>query len=411
MDKETALLGFIDKMEQMVQFQDKIDISSTINQIWKGFSAEIQNHIMVDVCALILVDEETNEFKLKISEPEDKEFICQKEVEYQIECGMFSWIIHRRKPAIIPSFVFKNRKSILMLPLSTVKRTHGAVLVLTPLQESAVTQENLRLLGMLAKQCSLVMENSILYHNVRKEHLALQEAQAQILQAEKMASIGRLTAGASHEILNPLSVISGHIQLMLMDNNMCNNIGKPLNIIQSQTNRISNIVNGMGQFAGYMNLKKTRTDLSELIDEFIASVKNELNEHHVEISADYPLGLPPIMGEKQSLIKVFQSLVSNSIDAMPQGGKISIHVTIENGNIRIKRTGNYIKIHFKDTGIGIPAKNLPRIYDPFFTSKDKACRTGLGLSLAYGVIDNHTGVIQAESVEKQGTTIFIYLPI
>lgn len=411
MDSETALLNFVDKMEQMVQFQDKIDISSTIDQIWKGFLTEIQNHVKVDVCAMILVDEETKEFKLKIAEPEEKEFICQKEVEYQIECGMFSWIIYRRKPAIIPSFVFRNRKSILMLPLSTVKRTIGAVLVLTPMQESSVTQENMRLLGMLAKQCSLVMENSILYSNLRKEHMALQEAQAQILQAEKMASIGRLTAGASHEILNPLSVISGHIQLMMMDNNMCNHMGKSLNIIESQTSRISNIVNGMGQFAGYMNLKKTKIDLNALMEEFVLSAKYECNARHVGIIADYHLGLPAVMGEEQSLKKVFQSLLSNSMDAMPEGGKISINVTIENGNIRIKKPGNYVKIHFKDSGIGIPAKHLPRIFDPFFTTKDKDYKTGLGLSLAYGVIDNHGGVILVESDENQGATVYIYLPI
>ena len=411
MDKETALINFIDKIEQITQFQDKIDISSTIVQIWRGLLNEIRNYIVIDVCAMFVVDDETGEFKLELTDPEGKEFICQKEIEYQIECDMFSWIIQRRKPAIIPSFLFKNQKSIVMLPISTLKRTIGVVMVLTPLEQSAITQENLRLLGMLSKQCSLLMENSILYNNVREEHRALQEAQAQILQAEKMASIGRLTSGASHEIFNPLNIISGHIQLLQMDAQINNHIEKPLNIIKSQTDRISNIVNGMRQFASYVEFKKTKIDIGEMITQFVFSVKPDLNKRNIDITIDHDHTIPVIMGDPEKLKKLFDFLLSNSIDAMPEGGQISITTTIENGSVLIDKPGNFLKIHFHDTGIGIPEENRSKVFEPFFTTKDKTCKTGLGLSLAYGIVDNHGGAMDVVSEVNKGTTIFIYLPL
>ena len=411
MDKETALINFIDKIEQITQFQDKIDISSTIAQIWRGLLNEIRNYIVIDVCAMFVVDDETGEFKMELTEPEGKEFICQKEIEYQIECDMFSWIIQRRKPAIIPSFVFKNQKSIVMLPISTLKRTIGVVMVLTALEQSAITQENIKLLGMLSKQCSLLMENSILYNNVREEHRALQEAQAQILQAEKMASIGRLTSGASHEILNPLNIISGHIQLLQLDQKINDHIEKPLNIIKGQTDRITNIVNGMRKFASYAEFNKTKINIGNLITQFVFSVKADLNKRNIDISVDYDHKMPSVMGDPEKLQKLFDFLLSNSIDAMPEGGRISIMTTIENGSVLINKPGNFFKINFQDTGVGISEENQPKVFEPFFTTKDKSCRTGLGLSLSYGIVDNHGGAIDVISEVNHGTTILIYLPL
>jgi hypothetical protein len=125
-----AVLEFTDKMEQLSQFQDKIDIPSNISQIWRVFLDDIRNSIKVEVCGLFLVDENTHEFVLTNASPEDKGPICQKEIDYQIECGMFSWIINRRQPALIPSFAFKDKKTIVMLPLSTVKRTLGVAFVI-----------------------------------------------------------------------------------------------------------------------------------------------------------------------------------------------------------------------------------------------------------------------------------------
>ena len=179
-EKRNALVELIDKIEQLGQFQDRIDFPANIRQIWRVFFGDLKNLIEVDMCALFMVDDDTHEFALRYVTPEDKRSICQKEINFQIECGTFSWIINRRQPALIPSLVFENDISIIMLPLTSTKRTLGVVLLLTPIQENHITQENVKLLTMLSKQYSLVMENTILYERLRKKHSSLERANGEI---------------------------------------------------------------------------------------------------------------------------------------------------------------------------------------------------------------------------------------
>jgi diguanylate cyclase (GGDEF)-like protein len=179
-ENQHALLALIEKMERLNQFQDKIDTPSNIGQIWDVFVAEFKNLIVVDVCALFLVDKDTHEFVLNNVSPKDQGSVCQREVDLQIDGGMFSWIINRRQPALIPSLVFKGNKSIIMLPLTTSRRTLGVVLVVTPIKESSITQEDLKLVTILLKQCSLVMENTLLYEHLREEHDSLHQANKEI---------------------------------------------------------------------------------------------------------------------------------------------------------------------------------------------------------------------------------------
>lgn len=409
--KQIAFLDFIDKMEQVGQFQDKVDISSTINHIWDAFVDELRNFITIDACALFWVDEKTHEFVLRSAYPEKKSDLFQQEVEYQIECDMFSWIINRRIPALIPSFVFKNQKSIIMLPLSTIKRTIGVVSVLTSIAESLITQENLKLLTMLARQCSLVMENSILYNTLKTKHHALERARDQIVNSEKMASIGRLTAGASHEILNPLTVISGQIQLMRMKSELNEDMLNFLNIVDGQTNRIAGIINGLAQFSKNGNLQKEKLDLNNMMEEFIQSTQQKLEVSDIKLVKNCASPLPPISGNKKKLMEVLSHLLSNATDAMPEGGVIIISMQEEKENTGLETDRECIKISFKDNGIGIETEDLAKVMDPFFTTKSKASRTGLGLSLCYGIIQDHGGTMKVLSRKGKGTEVLIYLPV
>ena len=180
-ESHTALIELIDKIEQLGQFQDKVEFPASIQRIWKAFLEDVRNLIAVNGCALFMVEETTQEFVLTHVSPKDFTAAFQKEIDAQIEFGIFPVILKRRQPSITPPLGFGNNQTMVMLPLTTVKRTLGMVMVLTPLQESQVTQENMRLLSVLAKQCSLVMENSILYENLRKEKESLEEANKKIL--------------------------------------------------------------------------------------------------------------------------------------------------------------------------------------------------------------------------------------
>jgi len=405
-----AVLEFIDKMEQISQFQDKIDVPSDINQIWKVFFDDIQNLIEVEVCALFLVDEDTHEFVLNSVSHQDKGSICEKEIDFQIESGIFSWIINRRNPAIIPSLVFKNEKTIIMLPLSTIRRTMGVVLALTPIKESSITRESIKLLKMLAKQCSLVMENTFLHEHLRKKHESLQEAQAQIVQAEKLSSIGRLTSGACHEMLNPLHIISGYIQLLSMDRDLNPNLSKKLSAIQEQSERMAKIVRNLSQFSLKSTPSKGEVRINDLLENVLCLVEYEPKFNNIEIIKEFDQNLPPIMGDKEKLSPVFFNLLSNARDSMPQGGTLKISTGVLAGNNRLLGKSDFIEIKFQDTGCGIPDENINKIFDPFFTTKESKDRTGLELSLSYRIIQDHGGTISVKSKVNKGTEFIICLP-
>ncbi len=201
-EKRIALIELIEKIERLGQFQDRIDFPSSVNQIWTAFLADAQNLIEIEVCALFLVSETNNEFALKYTVPENKAKHCRKEIDLQIECGIFSWIINRRQPALIPALAFDKEKSIVMLPLSTVKRTLGVVLILTPIQESFITHEKMKLLTILTKEFSLVMENNRLVERLRKKQLSLEKANNEIKLLSRTDSLtGCYNRGYINELL------------------------------------------------------------------------------------------------------------------------------------------------------------------------------------------------------------------
>ena len=175
-----AILDFIDQMEQLTQLQNKIDITSNITEIWGVFLEYIPNLIDVETCALFLVDENSHEFVLKKVSPKEDAVVCQREIDFQIECGTFSWIINRGQPAVVLPMALKEKNTVIILPLCTVKKTLGVIMIATSIEQSSITQENIRLLTMLARQYALVIENALLYDNLRKEHTALEKANAEI---------------------------------------------------------------------------------------------------------------------------------------------------------------------------------------------------------------------------------------
>jgi K+-sensing histidine kinase KdpD len=180
-DSQTTLIELIDKIEQLGQFQDRVEFPATVERIWEAFLKDARNLIDIEGCALFLVGDPSQGFALSQAQPAGEGAAYRKEIEAQIEYGIFPWVLKRRQPALTPSFTLAQARSVIMLPLATAKSTLGMVLVVTALQESLVTQEKMRLLAVLSRQCSLVMENSVLYDKLRRDNASLEEANKKIL--------------------------------------------------------------------------------------------------------------------------------------------------------------------------------------------------------------------------------------
>ncbi|WP_028323861.1 GAF domain-containing sensor histidine kinase [Desulfatirhabdium butyrativorans] len=409
-----AILEFVDRMEEISQLQDRVDITSNISQIWKVFLEEIRRVLRMDGCVLFLVDDATQEFVLKNAAPLGIGETAKSEVDLQIECGMFAWVIKRRKPALVPALAFKNNKTLVMLPLVTIRHILGMVVIVTSVDESLITHENMRLLGMLAKQWALVMENFLLYDRLRQEHEFFQRAQHQILQAEKMASIGRLTAGASHEILNPLNILSGNVQLLQMMIDPSDEKKKRyLDVVQEQVERIAGIINSLYRFSRPTESKQGLFSVNEVIGRVVNLFDHEKRHDHIQWNLRLAEHLPQVQGNPDSIAQVFVILFSNARDAMPNGGTLEVETQLvrdEEGGLDGNAKG-HLSIRISDTGIGIPEEHIRKIFDPFFTTKTQGNGTGLGLSVAYGIIQEHGGSITVESKPNQGSTFTMTLPL
>jgi two-component system NtrC family sensor kinase len=226
------------------------------------------------------------------------------------------------------------------------------------------------------------------------------EEQLQI--SEKMASIGLLAAGVAHEVNTPLTGISSFTQMLLESAQPEDPSRKVLEKIERQTFRAAKIVNGLLNLARPAQVDSGPVDLHAVLNDVLSLLEHQFRTGRIQVRKELGESAPIVQGIEYKLQQVFLNLFLNARDAMPSGGWLSI-VT------RIGRDGAAVEI--ADTGSGIPAEQLSRIYDPFYTTKAIGKGTGLGLSITYGIIQEHGGTITCDSVVGQGTRFTLRLPL
>jgi PAS domain S-box-containing protein len=226
----------------------------------------------------------------------------------------------------------------------------------------------------------------------------------ELSQASKDASLGRLTAGVSHEIGNPLASISSLVQelveLKMEAPDDMEFQSTSLKTINSHLERIARIVRSLGDFARISSQEKTPSRLTEILERTIDLVKYDKRSKNIEFILDVE-EVPLVKINPDQIQQVFLNISLNALDAMPDGGTF---------NIAIKKNGSFVETIFTDTGAGIDRDVLDRIFDPFFTTKPFGKGTGLGLSICYGIIKDHNGDITVKSSRGRGTTFSIKLP-
>jgi two-component system, NtrC family, sensor kinase len=212
--------------------------------------------------------------------------------------------------------------------------------------------------------------------------------QEQLIQSQKMESIGKLAGGVAHEINTPLGIILGYAQLLLEDTPREAQANSDLKIIEKQAKVCRKIVSDLLGFSRQHERQVEQMDLNDSILEAVSLVQHTFSLNGVTIHTELGDGLPMLMGDREKFMQVWMNLLDNALDAMPQGGAITI---------RTLRSGGLIRVSFADTGTGISEENLKKIFDPFFSTKEVGKGTGLGLSVSFGIIEGHGGKIWAES--------------
>jgi two-component system, NtrC family, sensor kinase len=276
------------------------------------------------------------------------------------------------------------------VPLAPVRGRHdkGVLvdLVVVPLQGEAAVPD---------------VDGSILVFEDVTSRARLEE-QLQI--SDKMASIGLLAAGVAHEVNTPLTGISSYTQMLLDRADPDDPQTKLLEKIERQTFRAAKIVNGLLTLArgGQAGTERSPVDINAVINDVLSLLEHQLKAVNIQVRRDLSPDPAVVDGMEHKLQQVFLNLFINARDAMPRGGWMSVRTRLDGPNVAIE---------VGDTGAGIPAEHLARIYDPFFTTKGLGQGTGLGLSITYGIIGEHDGTIACDSRPGEGTRFTLTLPL
>jgi PAS domain S-box-containing protein len=225
-----------------------------------------------------------------------------------------------------------------------------------------------------------------------------------LFQSEKLAALGRLAAGVAHEINNPLAIISSRIEVMLLEaeeQGLPASLVTDLQVLHRNTARAGRIAYSLRSFARQSPGERAPVDLNAVVDETLLLMEKSLTTDGIEVATSLDRTLPSILGDENELHQVLVNLLTNAREAMAGCGAIRIETgwSERSGHLRLKVT---------DTGPGIPAQDLANIFDPFFTTKPDG--TGLGLSLSYGIIQDHQGTVDVQSEPGRGTTFILTFP-
>jgi len=250
-------------------------------------------------------------------------------------------------------------------------------------------------MGLLCKTINQMAEAIEQHEKQMKE-----DTQRQILQSEKLASIGRLAAGVAHEINNPLTGVLTFSHLLKERSNE-EDVIKDLDVIIQETKRVREIVRNLLEFARQSPPNKESINLNEIVRQLLKLVTSQKEFRKIKLEETYDANLPEVLVDKNQIQQVFLNLLLNAGEAIVEEGKITISTTHNEENIQVA---------ISDSGCGIADEEMDKIFDPFYTTKPVGQGTGLGLSISYGIIQQHHGTIHCESKVGTGTTFTVLLP-
>ncbi len=245
------------------------------------------------------------------------------------------------------------------------------------------------------------------FHDMRDElkmKSDLEKTQVQLLQAEKMSSLGKLSAGVAHQLNNPLGGITLFAKLILEEYELEDNLSEDIKRILQDAQRCRDTVKELLEFARQTSHMMRLQDINEALSRTLFLIENQSLFQNIRIDKHFNHELPQVPVDIQQMNHVFMNIILNAAQAMEGDGKLEILTRLSKKNERIV-------IEISDTGPGIPNDVMEHIFEPFYTTKEEGKGTGLGLSMVYGIIENHGGKISAKTQAGKGTTFIIELPL
>lgn len=258
---------------------------------------------------------------------------------------------------------------------------------------------DLEMFQIFSRQAAIGLENAHLYEDLRNYIRRIEESQAALVQAEKLATAGRMTASIAHEINNPLQAVQNCLHLASRPDLPADMRQKYFEMTQSELERLMTTVQRMLDFYR-PNIDREKVNIVEVLDTVLDLLAVQLRERQIRVTTSSARDVPEILAVRSQIQQVFINLILNAFDAMTGGGELIISVQQDKTNI---------EIYFQDTGAGVPSELQSTIFEPFTSTKEKG--TGLGLSVSYGIIVSHGGNLELLPERKPGACFRVTLPV
>jgi two-component system NtrC family sensor kinase len=334
--------------------------------------------------------------------------------------GIAGWVAREQQSALVQEAYQDPRfwgtadartgyltRSVVAVPIKYRGAVWGVIEAINK-RDGVFGERDLEMLEALAGAAAIALENARLYQAEREQTQRLKESQAQLIHSEKMSALGRLAASLTHEINNPLQALGSGLTLIqaeVREGVDQAEVLRDLQLIDQEVKRISDLMLRLREFSRPVQLATRPTDLHVLLDTILNLTGQQLQRHHIQVTLQRDPAVPTIMASPDQLTQVFMNLVFNAIDAMPAGGKLTIVTTVD----RSRADFPVIRSDVTDTGTGIAPEVLPRIFEPFYTTKSEG--TGLGLAVSFEIVKSLGGEIAVASQPGSGTTFSVVLPL
>ena len=407
------LNALIEKALEKKKLKTMVALYEASNAIFSTLSLDKVLEIIMDMLEKVLRADESSlmllngQRKLVISASRGLSDQTAREVQIEIGERVAGVVAKEKKARLLINGLekypeFKNIKSktrvksSIICPLLCQGELLGVLNLSRTKNVCNFTETDLHSATVFASQAALAIQNAKLYRD-------LENAQTQLVQSEKLASIGRLVAGVAHELNNPLTAVIGYSQLAVESQDL-REIHRQLPIIASQAQRCGRIVKDLLLFSRRQKPNYEKVDPCILIEDLLKLMALEFGKRKVSIKEYFPAEPVFLQADPHLLKQVFANILTNAYQSLEE---ISTDRLIE---VKVEKADENLQISFKDNGAGIPRAIIHKIFDPFYTTKEVGKGTGLGLSLCYGIIKGHEGSIAVKSDPGEGALFTIELP-
>ncbi len=429
--KQEQILEELERVRELSLLHDigqsmhTLNLEETLELILQG----VAKGIGFDRVRLYFLDEEKRQLICKVAVGVEKEKIQSLTLPYDREDNMVSRAMMERRPFIVedagrdprvnPGLIsFLDVKSFAVAPLLSRDRVLGGISADNLITQTVITENKLQSFMIFANQAALALENALMYEElktfssqlegrVRKASARLEETQRQLFQSEKLAALGKLSAGIAHEIRNPLTSIKILIHSLVDEQATETSREKDLAVIEAEIGRVNKIIKQFLDFARPRPPSLEPMEVKAILEETLALLVYEMEAQKISLDRSYAPDIPPVPMDREQMKQVFLNLMLNAIQAMERGGHLKVAIRWKSAPSG-DGGRSMAEISVQDTGPGMEEDIRSKIFEPFFSTKEEGI--GLGLPIAQRIVEEHGGQIQVESRAGEGTTFTVILP-